>query len=118
MFILCSPHNPIGRVWTKDELRKMGDICVKNNIIIISDEIHFDFIMNGYEHTVMSTLGIEIAKNTITCTAPSKTFNLGGVKVSNIIIPNEEYREKLERAIQGFYNSLLLPLSRHLLRRL
>lgn len=94
MFILCSPHNPIGRVWTKEELKRMGEICVKNNIIIISDEIHFDFIMNGYEHTVMSTLGIEIAKNTITCTAPSKTFNLGGVKVSNIIIPNEEYREK------------------------
>lgn len=94
MFILCSPHNPIGRVWTKDELRKMGDICVKNNIIIISDEIHFDFIMDKHEHTVISTLSEEIAKRTVVCTAPSKTFNLGGVKVSNIIIQNSEYREK------------------------
>ena len=94
MFILCSPHNPIGRVWTKDELRKMGDICVKNNIIIISDEIHFDFIMDKHEHTVISTLSEEIAKRTVVCTAPSKTFNLGGVKVSNIIIQNPEYREK------------------------
>ncbi len=94
MFILCSPHNPIGRVWTKDELRKMGDICVKNNIIIISDEIHFDFIMDKHEHTVISTLSEEIAKRTVVCTAPSKTFNLGGVKVSNIIIQNPEYRKK------------------------
>ena len=94
MFILCSPHNPIGRVWTKDELQKMADICVKNDIIIVSDEIHFDFIMNGYEHTVLSTLSEEISNRTIVCTAPSKTFNLGGVKVSNIIIPNEEYRNK------------------------
>lgn len=94
MFILCSPHNPIGRVWTKDELSKMGDICVKNNIIIISDEIHFDFIMDKHEHIVISTLSEEIAKRTVVCTAPSKTFNLGGVKVSNIIIQNPEYREK------------------------
>ena len=94
LMIFCSPHNPIGRVWTKDELRKMGDICVKNNIIIISDEIHFDFIMDKHEHTVISTLSEEIAKRTVVCTAPSKTFNLGGVKVSNIIIQNPEYREK------------------------
>ena len=94
MFILCSPHNPIGRVWTKEELQKLGDICIKNDIIIISDEIHFDFIMDKYEHTVMSTLSEEIANRTIVCTAPSKTFNLGGVKVSNIIISNPEYREK------------------------
>ena len=94
MFILCSPHNPIGRVWTKEELQKIGDICVKNDVIIVSDEIHFDFIMNGYEHTVLSTLSEEISNRTIVCTAPSKTFNLGGVKVSNIIIPNKVYRDK------------------------
>ena len=94
--ILCNPHNPIGRVWTKDELVKIGDICLENNITLISDDIHFDFVMKGYEHTVITTLKEEYAKNTIVCTAPSKSFNLGGVQVSNIIIQNEELRNQFK----------------------
>lgn len=92
--IFCSPHNPIGRVWTKEELEKVATICLENHVILISDEIHFDFVMKGHKHTVMSTLSEEIANNTVVCTAPSKSFNLGGVQVSNIIIQNEELRNK------------------------
>ena len=94
--ILCNPHNPIGRVWTKEELIKIGDICLENNITLISDDIHFDFVMKGYEHTIITTLKEEYAKNTVVCTAPSKSFNLGGVQVSNIIIQNEELRNKFK----------------------
>ena len=96
LMIFCSPHNPIGRVWTKEELEKVATICLENNVILISDEIHFDFVMKGYKHTVMSTLSVEIANNTVVCTAPSKSFNLGGVQVSNIIIQNEELRNKFK----------------------
>ena len=101
MIIFCSPHNPIGRVWTKEELQKLADICVKNDVIIVSDEIHFDFVMDGYHHTVMATLSEEIAKRTIVCTAPSKSFNLGGVQVSNIVISNPEYKEAFEKQLMS-----------------
>lgn len=94
LMILCSPHNPIGRVWTEDELRKLASICNSNGVMILSDEIHFDFVFPGHKHTVLATLSEEIAQNNIFCTAPSKTFNLGGVQVSNIIIPNPKLRER------------------------
>ena len=94
LMILCSPHNPVGRVWTEEELRRLADICNSNGVMIISDEIHFDFTFPGHKHTVLATLSEEIAQNNIFCTAPSKTFNLGGVQVSNIIIPNPKLREK------------------------
>lgn len=94
LMILCSPHNPIGRVWTEDELRKLASICNSNGVMILSDEIHFDFVFPGHKHTVLATLSDEIAQNNIFCTAPSKTFNLGGVQVSNIIIPNPKLRER------------------------
>lgn len=95
VLLFCSPHNPVGRVWTEEELRKVGDICLRNNVLIISDEIHFDFIFPGNKHTVFATLSEELAQNCIVCTAPSKSFNLGGVMVSNIIIPNGELRQCL-----------------------
>lgn len=95
VLLFCSPHNPVGRVWTEEELRKVGDICMRNNVLIISDEIHFDFIFPGNKHTVFATLSEELAQNCIVCTAPSKSFNLGGVMVSNIIIPNGELRQCL-----------------------
>lgn len=94
MLILCSPHNPVGRVWTKEELCKLSDICLKHDIIIVSDEIHFDLIYKGYVHTVLANISTQVRDNCIVCTAPSKTFNLAGIQVSNIIIPNKEIREK------------------------
>lgn len=94
LMILCSPHNPIGRVWTEEELRKLASICNSNGVMILSDEIHFDFVFPGHKHTVLATLSEEIQQNNIFCTAPSKTFNLGGVQVSNIIIPNPKLRER------------------------
>ena len=94
LLILCSPHNPVGRVWTKEELSKLAEICLKNNIKIISDEIHFDIVYKDSKHTVLANISDEIMDNSIICTAPSKTFNIAGIQVSNIIIPNDNMREK------------------------
>ncbi len=105
MLILCNPHNPVGRVWTKDELKRIGDICLKNNMIVVSDEIHFDLIMPGNNHTVFSTVSKEFEQNSIICTAPSKTFNLAGLQDSNIIIANEKLRKKVTDELEksGFF---------------
>ncbi len=94
--ILCSPHNPIGRVWTRDELMKIADICNRHNVLVISDEIHNDLILPGFEHTVYATLP-NAGENWIVCTAPSKTFNLAGLASSNIFIPDEKMREAFKR---------------------
>lgn len=106
LFILCNPHNPVGRVWTVEELRKIGEICLENNVVVISDEIHFDLIMPGYKHTVFSTVASEFEDNSIICTAPSKTFNLAGLQTSNIIIKNEILRKKVEDELEksGFFS--------------
>lgn len=92
MLIFCSPHNPVGRVWTPEEIEKVGRICLENNVLLISDEIHFDLIMPGHKHTVFTTVAPEFADNFIVCTAPTKTFNLAGLAVSNVIIKNERLR--------------------------
>lgn len=86
--ILCNPHNPVGRVWTKEELIQFGNICLKHNVLIISDEIHCDLILPGYKHVCFASISNEFAMNSITCNAGSKTFNLAGLKQSNVIIPN------------------------------
>ena len=96
LLILCSPHNPIGRVWKKEELEKLVNICSENNVRIISDEIHNDLIMDGYKHTVLANLSQKAVDNCIVCTAPSKTFNLAGMQCANIIIPNETLRKQYE----------------------
>jgi len=93
LLILCSPHNPTGRVWTVEELRKIGRICIDNGVIIISDEIHNDLITPGYKHTVFASISEEFAQHSIICTAPSKTFNLAGLQISNVIIPNQDLRQ-------------------------
>ncbi|MBA7627274.1 Cystathionine beta-lyase PatB [subsurface metagenome] len=93
MIILCNPHNPIGRVWTKEELKQLGEICIKNEILIVSDEIHCDLIFPGYKLTNFATINDEFAQNSITCTSTSKTFNLAGLKISNIVIPNQKLRQ-------------------------
>lgn len=94
MLILCNPHNPVGRVWQKDELEKIAQICLNNNLIIVSDEIHQDLIMPHYKHYPIATLNNEISDITITCTAPSKSFNLAGLQGSNIIIKNSNLKDK------------------------
>lgn len=99
MFILCSPHNPVGRVWTPEELRRIGDICLKYNVLVVSDEIHFDLIMPGHQHTCYATLGDAYAENCVVCTAPSKTFSLAGLCVANILVPNAGLRNKLARQV-------------------
>ena len=106
MFFLSSPHNPVGRVWTKDELLRLGEICVRNNVIIISDEIHNDLILPGYKHTPMASLSSEIADITVTCIAPSKTFNIAGLATSSVIISNKNLRDKFEQIIVRYHLSL------------
>jgi len=95
LFILCSPHNPVGRVWTVDELEKMGDICLKHGCIVVSDEIHCDFVYVPHRHHVFSMVKPEFADNSVICTAPSKTFNTPGLQVSNTFIQNPELRRRL-----------------------
>lgn len=105
VMLLCSPHNPTGRVWTPDELRKLTDIVLANDLVLVSDEIHFDLILPGHRHSVIATLGDEIAQRCIVCTAPSKTFNLAGMQTSNIVVPNPELRARLRAELQaaGFF---------------
>lgn len=98
MLIFCSPHNPVGRVWTAEELRRVGEICLKNDVRVISDEIHFDLIMPGYEHTVFPNAG-DFGDKIMVCTAPSKTFNLAAMQTSNIIIPCEADREAFKKEL-------------------
>ena len=99
LFILCSPHNPVGRVWTANELRRMGEICLKHDVKVVSDEIHSDFVYEGRKHYVFSTIDPAFEDISIICTAPSKTFNLAGLQISNIFIPNTQIRKAFKRKI-------------------
>ncbi|MEG2354055.1 MAG: MalY/PatB family protein [Clostridium sp.] len=100
MFLLCSPHNPIGRVWSQEELRKLAEICLRHNILIVSDEIHSDLVFSKHKHLVISTLSKDIEDISIICTAPNKTFNIAGLHTANIMIPNEELRNKFSEHLQ------------------
>jgi len=108
MFILCSPHNPIGRVWTEKELRRIGDICIDNEILIVSDEIYHDLILSGYKHTLFSTTSKEFEHNTFVCTSPGKTFNIAGLQISNIIISDKRKREAFTNTIMNI-NGIMIP---------
>ncbi len=99
LFILCSPHNPVGRVWTREELIRLGDICVEHGVRVVSDEIHADFVFPGHEHLVFADLKPEFADITVTCTAPTKTFNLAGLHISNTFIASRELRSHFRRKI-------------------
>lgn len=92
LLILCSPHNPTGRVWTRDELTRISEICLRHGVLVVSDEIHDDLIMPGYDHIVYASLSKAAEQNCLVLTAPSKTFNLAGLQTSNIFIPNEHLR--------------------------
>jgi len=104
LFILCTPHNPVGRVWTRDELERMGKICLKHKVLVLSDEIHCDFVFPGYKHTVFGTISEEFLNNSIICTSPSKTFNLAGLQTANIFIADSELRRKFRKefSITGY----------------
>jgi cystathionine beta-lyase len=101
MAILCNPHNPIGRVWSEEELENFGQICIENNVLVVSDEIHGDLIFRDYVFTPFAKINETFAKNSIICTAPSKTFNLAGLQTSCIIIPSEELRLQFEQALDS-----------------
>lgn len=101
MAILCSPHNPVGRVWTRDELARFGEICLENNVLVISDEIHGDLIYKGYTFTPFAGMCEDFTHNTVVCTAPSKTFNLAGLHTSNIIIPDDDLRARFQKTLRS-----------------
>jgi len=104
-YLLCSPHNPVGRVWTSQELNKIVEICKRNNVFIVCDEIHCDFIWKGNHTCILNRTDIQ--NQVILCTAPTKTFNLTGLQVSNIFIPNEEIREKFQLELWNTGYSLI-----------
>ena len=101
LFILCSPHNPVGRVWTAPELVRLGEICLRHDVAVVSDEIHCDFTWPGHKHTPFIKAVPAMAERAIVCTAPSKTFNLAGLQTSNIWIPGAEMRKKVEAEIEA-----------------
>ena len=101
LFILCNPHNPVGRIWTKAELTAMADICRAHDVKIVSDEIHADFAFPGHAYTPFGTLGDPYLREAVICTAPSKTFNIAGLQVSNIFIADEEIRRKFRQEIDA-----------------
>ncbi|MDR2610666.1 MAG: aminotransferase class I/II-fold pyridoxal phosphate-dependent enzyme, partial [Clostridiales Family XIII bacterium] len=101
LFLLCSPHNPVGRVWTKEELRRMGELCAKYDCIVVSDEIHADFVYAGSRHTVFTTVDESFRENSIVCTSPSKSFNLAGLQISNIVAEDAALRKRLRDEINA-----------------
>ncbi|WP_181349515.1 MalY/PatB family protein [Thalassobacillus sp. CUG 92003] len=105
MFILCNPHNPVGRVWKEHELKQMGDICLRHNVQIVSDEIHADLIFPGHAHVPIAKLSEDLNQATITTLSPTKTFNLAGLQASYLVIANEETRKTIKDQFnqQGLY---------------
>lgn len=96
IFLLCNPHNPLGIVWEPEELKRMAEICIANDVLLVSDEIHSDLIFHGKKHTPTATLSKEIAKKIITCVSATKTFNLAGLQASTTIFPNEQMKQTFD----------------------
>lgn len=99
VLILCNPHNPAGRVWTREELVKLGDICIRHNVLVISDEIHCELVYPGHRHLPFASISEEFQKHSVTCISPSKAFNIAGLQIANIIAPDDEIRRRIDRAI-------------------
>jgi len=99
LLLLCSPHNPAGRVWSRDELTRIGEICLRNNVIVVSDEIHCDLVFQGYKHIPYASLGNDFLQYSVTCTAPSKTFNIAGLHTANIHAADKTIREKIDKTL-------------------
>ncbi len=104
LFLLCSPHNPVGRIWTREELLRLSEICLNNGVILVADEIHGDLILPGYTFVSVGTLPKQYVKNAVLCTAPSKTFNLAGMQCSNLFVADEGLRSKVKK--EGHYPTL------------
>ncbi|MDE7126111.1 MAG: aminotransferase class I/II-fold pyridoxal phosphate-dependent enzyme, partial [Muribaculaceae bacterium] len=98
-FVLCNPHNPGGRVWSAEELRRIGEICIRNDVWVISDDIHCEFVYPPYRYTPVVTLDKNIAARTVQCLAPSKAFNTAGLQIALIVAPDENVRARIDRAI-------------------
>ena len=99
LFILCNPHNPAGRVWTRDELIRVGDICLRHGVFVLADEIHCELTFEGHDYTPFGSLGQQYERNSVVCVSPSKAFNLAGLQIANIIAPDENIRKRIDRAI-------------------
>ncbi len=99
VFLLCNPHNPAGRVWTRQELVQMGNICLKHGVFVISDEIHCEFVMPRHTYTPFASISEDFAMNCAVCLSPSKAFNIAGLQIANIIVKNEEVRKRVDKAI-------------------
>lgn len=99
LMLLCNPHNPVGRVWTREELTKISEICLRNHVIVVSDEIHCDLVYDGHTHIPFASINNEFLQNSVTCIAPSKTFNLAGIQVANIVAADEVIRKKIDKAL-------------------
>lgn len=106
MVLLISPHNPTGRVWTKIELGRIAELCIRYDALIVSDDIHADFIHEGHEHMIIAKLSEQIAERSIICTSPGKTFNLASLEIANIVIPNKQLRERFQQGLRqaGIHN--------------
>lgn len=102
LMLLCHPHNPVGRVWSREELSRMGEIVLKNNAVMVSDEIHCELLFRGFRHVPFAAVSAEFEQNCLVCMAPSKTFNLAGLGASTIIIPNKKLRDRFCAAKYGF----------------
>ena len=99
LLLLCNPHNPSGRVWTREELQRIGDICIKHNVIVVSDEIHCEIVHPGYKYIPFASISEEFQKHSVTCISPSKAFNIAGLQIANIIVENDEWRQRIDKAI-------------------
>lgn len=99
ILLLCNPHNPVGRVWTPEELRRIGDICLRNGVFVVADEIHCELTYEGHDYTPFASLSERFLQNSVTCLSPSKAFNLAGLQIANIIASDEEVRRCIDRAI-------------------
>ncbi|QSX32123.1 pyridoxal phosphate-dependent aminotransferase [Shewanella avicenniae] len=99
LLLLCNPHNPVGRSWREDELRQLGEICFSNNVTVLSDEIHCDLMMPGQTHIPFASLGDEFLQKSVSCSSPSKSFNLAGVHVANILVEDAEFRKRIDKQI-------------------
>ena len=98
-FLLCNPHNPAGRVWTREELQRLGEICLRHHVTVISDEVHCELIMPGHTFTPYATIGHEFEAQCIVCNSPTKNFNIAGLQIANVIVANSELRRRVDRAI-------------------
>ena len=99
VFLLCNPHNPAGRVWRRDELERMNDICLRHGVAVVSDEIHCELVMPGHRFTPFASISEACAENCVVCNSPSKSFNMAGLQMANIITKNAEWRRRIDRAI-------------------